>query len=175
MNNLDNIVTESQLTSNKTEMQKTKSMANKEYKLWPNAISLGTIAGFLMGAYLLTLQIVGAGDSIGLKFFKYLFLLFALGMGISAYRKYNPTSSFFKNGIAMGAYITIISALVVVVIDFVISIISPDLSFNKFNLEINSPGDFLTTIGAIFFEILVFGMIGTFIFLQYLKGKPKNS
>ena len=75
----------------------------------------------------------------------------------------------------MGAYTTLVSALTVVILNFVISIIAPDLGFTKFNLEINSPGDFLATSGAIFFEILVFGMIGTFIFLQYLKGEPKNN
>lgn len=175
MNNSDNIITENHLTTNKTEMQKIKNIANKEYKIWPNAISLGVVAGFLMSAYLLTLQFVGAEDAIGLKFLKYLFLLLILGVGINAYRKYDPTSSFFKNGIVMGSYTTLVSALTVVVINFVISVISPDLSFNKFNLEINSPGDFLTVSGALFFEILVFGMIGTFIFLQYLKGEPNNS
>lgn len=174
MNKSENMVTEHHIATNKTEMQKLKNMPNKEYKIWPNAMGLGTVAGILMAAYLLILQIAGAESSIGLKFFKYLFLLLVLGLGISAYRRHNPTSTFFKNGIVVGAYTTLISALTVVIINFLISIIAPEFSFNKFNLEINTPGDFLATSGAIFFEILVFGMIGTFIFLQYLKGEPNN-
>ena len=138
-------------------------------KIRSDSLKWGVQAGLLMGAYLLLLHVFGGGDSVALKFLKYLFLFGVLGRGLTLYRKQNSKPAFFQNGIRIGALTTFFGALTLLFVNLVVSIIAPEYSFNRFNLEVNSPMDFLITSGTLFFEVLVFGMVGTFIWLQYLK------
>ena len=169
MESTDNIIISKTTNPDTPEMKKVKNIENRQFKIWPNALVWGMQAGFWMGAYLILLQVLGGAEIVALKFLKYIILLGVLGWALSKYRKINRTASFFQNGIYLGACTTLITAVTLVLVDFVVTIILPEYSFSKFNLEVNSPMDFFATSGAIFFEILVFGMIITFIFLQYLK------
>lgn len=171
----NNIIIENKSNSSTSELNKLKHLADKKSNMSPNPALLGLAAGTLMAFYLLLLQISGKEQVIGLKFIKYLFLAGALGYGLFRYRKWNLTKTFFKNGIRIGFYTTMVAAITVVAFDLIVSIIAPEYSFNKFSLSVSSPADFFVISGAIFFEILVFGMIGTFIFLQYLKGSDKGN
>lgn len=141
------------------------------YSIYPVATLGGLSAGFLMGLYLVALQLFGLDGTIMLKFFKYLILIGMLGWGLSRFRQMIPGKTFFQNGILLGVLITFISALTLIAINIVVSLLNPEWAFNKFNLAVKSPAAFLVTSGAIFFEVLVFGLVGTFIWLQYLKGK----
>ncbi len=124
-----------------------------------------------MGLYLVALQLFGFESTIVLKFLKYLLLIGVLGWGLTRFRKMIPDKTFFQNGILLGVLTTFISALTLIAINIVVSLLNPEWAFNKFNLAIDSPASFLVTSGAIFFEVLVFGLVSTFIWLQYLKGR----
>ncbi|MBK8966996.1 MAG: hypothetical protein R3D58_05135 [Saprospiraceae bacterium] len=142
--------------------------------IYPMATLGGLSAGFFMGVYLVALQVFGFDGTIVLKFFKYLILVGILGWGLVRFRQMIPGKTFFQNGILLGVLTTFISGLTLIAINIVVSLLNPEWAFNKFNLAIESPGTFLVTSGAIFFEVLVFGLVGTFIWLQYLKGKRRS-
>ncbi len=154
----------------KLEMKQDPGRQN-QFKIYPAATMYGLTAGLLMGIYLIMLQMIEMDSSISLKFLKYIVLIGVLGWGLHRYRQQNANGTFFANGIRIGALATLISAATLIVINVLVSLVMPEWAFNKFNLAIDSPGTFLITSGAIFFEVLVFGMVSTFIWLQYLKNR----
>jgi len=132
----------------------------------------GLVAGSIMAAYLLLLQAFGFDHSPGLKMVKYLFLGLILYRALQSYRDYLPEGQLFKFGIGLGAYITVISSLVVLAGNILAYSIGDRFAFNKFTFESHNMAEVLLIDGILFFEIWVFGMILTFICLQALKS-PK--
>ena len=159
------------LTDANVGQQEPHATTPQNFKYHASALSWGLAAGLFMAVFLLFLQMAGQ-DSIALKFFKYVFLIGFLGWGLWKYRTIDQSSSFFQQGIKLGAMTTFYAALSLVVVGFVVALAAPDLAFQKFNLAVDSPGDLIVTNVVIFFEVLVFGMVATFIWLQYLKNKP---
>ena len=137
--------------------------------IYPIATSTGLAAGMLMGVYLLALQMIGLDHSIVLKFLKYLFLAGMLGWALYRYRKQNTDRSYLQSAILLGLVATVISALTLIVTGLAVSFVQPEWAFNRFSLPVDTTGNLLVTSGAIFFEVLVFGLLSTFIWLQYFK------
>lgn len=150
-------------------LKKSQKDSAKKLIFWPNILAWGIVAGLGMGAYILLLHAIGAVDIIALKFMKYLVLAGILGTVLSKYRKLNSTATFFQNGISIGSVISFTSAITFLLVNFVVTILTPALSFTKFGKTVDTPFDFLVISGGTFFEILVFGLIGTFIWIQILK------
>ncbi|MEL6924629.1 MAG: hypothetical protein AAFO94_11345, partial [Bacteroidota bacterium] len=74
----------------------------------------------------------------------------------------------------VGASVSIVAALTVVLINFIATAIAPELTIQKYNQSINTLPEFLATNVGIILETFVFGMITTFICLQYLKQKSNS-
>lgn len=135
----------------------------------------GMVAGLLMGAYLLILQVGVAEPSSLLRFLKYLILAAVLGFSIYQYREHLPKGKVFRNGILLGLYITFVSALTLVAFNGLVYAVNADWAIDKFSLEPGSLGEFLVIDGVLFFEILVYGLILTFIWLQYFKSQVQQN
>lgn len=148
---------------------------NIPYKIWPNGLIWGFAAGFCMGVYILLLQFFGEKNNIALKFLKYIFLVGIIGFVLGKYRKINRTSTYFQKSIFLGAVISAVSAVAFFVFDGVVSLIDPAYSFTRFNYQIDSPLDFMITGAGTFFEVLVFGVIGTLIWLEYFKKRGQET
>ena len=133
--------------------------------------ALGVSAGVGMALFLFALNFFGAEESIGLKFIKYLILAGFLAFGLSGYKNQLGEYFKFKKGITYGLFIAFISALSLVFLNLLAFGFSDQIAFEKFQLEPNTFGQTALISGAIFFEVLVYGMIITFIILQYLKTK----
>jgi hypothetical protein len=146
---------------------------NPKFRLLPQSLIWGVQAGLWMGLFILLVNALGGEDNIALKFAKYLLLFGVLGWVLYRYRKVNRTKTYFQKGIALGAMTTFFSGLTFLLVDLVVSIANPDLSFTRFGYEVNSAFDFLTVTGGVFFEILVFGMISASIWLVYFNRRPQ--
>ena len=142
---------------------------NPKFRLMRQSLIWGIQAGLWMGIFILVVNVLGGRDNIALKFVKYLFLVGILGWVLYRYRKANRTMTFFQKGIVLGAMTTFFSALTFLLVDLIVSVANPNLSFSRFGYEIDSTLDFLVVNGSLMLEILIFGMIGTFIWLQLLK------
>lgn len=176
MDSTEKIVIKKQIKQPRIEVGGTgpESVPPVNFQFHGAALGWGLTAGLLMGVYLLFLQLAGAGDAVALKFLKYLILAGCLGWGLWRYRSVDRSGKFFSRGIVLGALTTFYAAVSLIAVGFLAGAVAPELAFEKFSLRVNSPGDLLVTNIAIFFEVLVFGLVITFIGLQYLKNRSAS-
>jgi len=152
-----------------------KAIYDNTFMFYRDGTRWGIAAGVGMAIFLVVAQLTSMGDSIGLKFFKYLVLGGVLAFGLSVQRGYLRGDYNFKNGIMLGAYITFVSALTLSLMNIFIFFTTDDLAFDKFSVEGNTFGDVVLVSVALFFEVLVFGMIATFIRMQFIKPKRQGA
>ena len=134
-------------------------------------IGLGIQTGALMGLYLIGLDALNLMDNIALKFAKYLVLIAFLGFALKNLKDALPKGELFRNGMQLGAYLTVAAGLSLFAINLFAFLISPELVFEKFNLNPDGLGDTLVIGVAVFFETLVAGLVSTFIWLQFYKSR----
>ena len=139
------------------------------FKVYQNGTLWGVIAGVGMAFFLFLLDLVSVENSIGLKFIKYLILFGILAYGLNTYKKRIGENFQFKKGIVLGAVISLVSAISLVILDVIAYAISDDFAFNKFGVEPSSGIELATIAAMVFFEAFVYGMIITFIILQLIK------
>jgi len=130
----------------------------------------GIAGGVGMAIFLVVAQLV-SGDSIALKFFKYIALAGVLIFGLSIQRSALQEDYNFKNGIMLGAYTTFVSAITLALMNIFIFFTMSNFTFSKFSVEADSFGNVMLLSGVLFFEVLVFGMVVTFCCLQFIKPK----
>lgn len=152
-----------------------KATSNNSFKFYRDGTRWGILAGVGMAAFLVLIQLGSMGDSIGLKFFNYLALALVLAFGLSIQRNYLQEEYNFKNGIMLGAYMTFVSAISLALMNILIFFTTDNLAFDKFSMEGNTFGNVMLVNGVLFFEVLVFGMIATFICLQFIKPKRPSA
>jgi hypothetical protein len=173
MNNDNTVAYSKAANPNRKEMKAVKNILPREFNFYGNGTMWGVQAGAMMGLFLIALQYFGGENAIALKFFKYLFLIGILGIGLNTYKDYLYKDTIFKNGMLLGAFIAFVSALTLVAISTLLFLFAPDLAFEKFGLTATNFKDFLAVSGTVFFEVLTLGMIATFIILQYFKSTFK--
>ncbi|MCB0640015.1 MAG: hypothetical protein KDC44_00175 [Phaeodactylibacter sp.] len=138
--------------------------------LLPTILLNGLLSGLTMGAYLFILQLAGAGDITTLKFAKYLIMAVFIGAVLIQTKKMYPPLSLFKTGLKLGVGISVVTGLVIILINLLIFSFSPELSFERYQMTPENIGQLLMLSTAILFEIFVFGVVViTFIWLQFLK------
>ncbi len=160
--------------ANRQEIDKLKKMADHKYKYNSSALLWGITAGLAMGVYVIFLNLFKEGENIVLNFLKNIFLLGALSYILPKYRNYNLTISFFQKAMSLSATTTFYSCVTLVVIYFVVGAIEPTWTFNYYAMPVDSIGDVITNAFIIFFEVLVFGIISSFIWVQWLKGRDEH-
>ena len=146
-----------------------------DHNFWKFAAIYGILAGVLMGAFLGLLQAVDYDKSIAMKFVKYIFLIGIIGLAIKRYMKYLTPTTVFQNGIKMGAAITLIAAVTLALANIATYSIFGPGSVDKFAYSVDSVGGALILEGVTFFEVLVFGMIITFCWVQGLKAPEEGA
>lgn len=132
-------------------------------------LSNGLLAGFLMSIYLIFLQVNGYDQSLFLKFGKYLLLAIILFLVLNQAKKILPPISFFKRGIKIGAGVTLLAGIIIALTNFALFFINNAWAFNKFNMQPKGLPELLILDVTMLFEVFVYGMIITFIILQFLK------
>jgi hypothetical protein len=145
------------------------------FRFWETATRRGFQAGLLMGFYLILVQLLPVEDGKTLRFLKYLFLAGILAVTLSRAKSFFPPVTFFKKGILLGIVTTFFSAVTLLFVNFGSYALIPDFSLEKFQLIADDLASFFVINSALFFEVLVFGLILTFICLQYLKYRPVKS
>lgn len=142
------------------------------YPTLQKSLKYGGIAGIVMAAISVLVGITAGTENAGWDYLKYIVLGVALGMQLNNYKSYLPSGKIFKDGLVIGAYTSVIAAVVMSGIDFLVNATGLETSFvNKFMLETDSLGSMLTVFGLSIIEGVVYGMILTFVWLQLLKDK----
>ena len=139
-------------------------------------IRRGIEAGALMALFLVILEATVPEDTAaGLRFLQYLILGGMLYYALSYTRDHYPQTGYFQEGMQIGAGISVISALTVIAVNLISFMLGTSMTLEKYSRGNESVGEFLSTNGILFFEIFVFGMILTFICLQYLKTRSSDT
>ncbi len=135
----------------------------------------GIIVGVIMAVYLLIINATMADPGVRINLVKHLAYIPILGIALNAYKRHLPDGKIFKDGIQLGAYIAGTAAITLIVCNIVLSLISPQFSFQQFLNEGNSFADVMINSIFVGMEVFVFGMIITFIYLQFMKDdKPAD-
>lgn len=148
-----------------------KEAGSISFKFYSFAGSRGLLAGILMGGYVLILEILGAGDILALKLLKYIILGVILYRALRTYKFISPPGKTFKDGIVMGAGITIVAGLVFVAIHLISFFVEQNVVFERFSLNsrVDDFGKALMLSWAYLLETFIVGMTLAFISLQFLK------
>lgn len=140
------------------------------YPIFQKSLYYGGIAGIAMVLISIVIGLLAGTETPGWDYLKYIILGLALGHQLNNYKDYLPSGKIFKDGLVVGAYTSIIAAVVMSGIDFLVSMTGFETSFaNKFRLEADSFGGVLTIVGLSAIECVVYGLILTFVWLQLLK------
>lgn len=130
----------------------------------------GSAAGVSMVIVSLLIAMVTGNEQPGWDYLKYIFLGVALGMVLNNYKSYLPEGKVFKDGMVLGLYTSVIAAIVMVMLNFVINLLGIETTFaGKFGIEADSFGSILTILGLLAIECIGYGLILTFAWLQLLK------
>ena len=160
-------------TSNKPNPDKV--IRKGTFKFYRDGIRWGIAGGLGMAAFLVLGQLMVPEGSIALKFFKYISLGAVLIFGLSMQRSYMQDDYKFRDGMLLGAFTTLVSAITLIICNIVLFATTDSFAFDKFSKTADSFGNVMLLNGVIFFEVLVFGMIITFICLQSLKPKRPST
>ena len=133
----------------------------------------GVMTGFLIAMQLLFFQFTNHDYSPGLKTLVYLLLGIGIFFLIKQIKERENKKRIFRKGMIIGNLMSLFTGLTLVIINILIYSVSQDLAFSKYSIEPHKLTELLVVSGAIFFEILVFGLISTFISLQFLKEKAR--
>lgn len=133
----------------------------------------GIIAGVLMASFLLIMQLSGNDYQPMVKLSKYILLALPIVIALNIYKS-KIKGDVFIQGISLGAKLSLIAGLILVVANFVIFFAFPELSFSKYSVEPTTLGQVAIISAITFFETLVYGSVISFIVLQFLKDKYKN-
>ncbi len=140
------------------------------YPVFQKSLYYGGLAGIAMVLISIVIGLTAGTENPGWDYLKYIILGLALGHQLNTYKDYLPSGKIFKDGLVVGAYTSIVAAVVMSGIDFLVSMTGFETSFaNKFRLEADSFGGVLTIVGLSAIECVVYGMILTFVWLQLLK------
>ena len=129
----------------------------------------GVITGFLMAAILLIFQITHHDYSPGLKLISYFFLGGFIVASLVQYKSRAKDRKIFFKGMFLGNKLSFFAGVTLVLLNFVLFIVSKDYAFSKYTIEPTTITQLLMVSFALLFETIVFGMIVTFVTLQYLK------
>jgi len=142
-----------------------------DYPFFKNALFYGGIAGGLIALSLFALQTVGMEQSIGGKYISYVMLGLVLAYGLIEYDAYLETGTTFKNGMVFAAQICLFSGATLILIHLVTFLTGSSLVFSKYGIEATKFSHWLLLSGGIFMEVMVAGLVFTFIILQALKSR----
>lgn len=161
-----------QLTSNSAPYSSNKTVhKNTSYPFFSSTFKYGAIAGGLITVFLFMLQSLGMEDNIGMKYLGYGLLGVILAIGLADYDRFLKTGTTFKNGMSFAAQVTLFAGATLIAINAITFISGSSLVFSKYGVEAADFSNLLMISGAIFLEIMVAGLIFTFITLQYLKSR----
>lgn len=160
-------------TSNTATAYSTESnnLKKADYPFFRASLKYGILSGVLISFFLFAMQSAGMENNIGAKYFGYGILGIILAIGLGDYDRFLKSGTTFKSGMTFAAQITLIAAATLVLVNVLTFLSGSSLVFSKYGVEAADFSTLLMISGALFLEIMVVGLVFTFISLQYLKSR----
>ncbi|MGB3546677.1 MAG: DUF4199 domain-containing protein [Saprospiraceae bacterium] len=152
-----------------------KTRVAEGFNLARRGRNYGILTGVIMAVYLVIINVALNDPSFLANLPMHLVFIPILGLALNAYKRYLPEGKIFKDGIQLGGYIAGTAAVTIIIINAILSLISPKLSFQQFYNEGNSFPDVMINGIMLAMTVFVFGMLITFIYIQFMKDdKPAD-
>lgn len=144
---------------------------DENFSFYRYAIIYGLIAGGVMSAYRLVLRLVGANGNITFDFLTFLFLGPILWWAIANYKYIADKKAFFRSSIQLGLIISLIAGIVLAAFSLISYAIDVQAigETRKYFFEATSLAQVFVIDVIWLLQCIVFGMIWTFIILQFKK------
>lgn len=134
-----------------------------------NTIYEGILAGVLISLFLGTLSVAGDYGGEVIKYFKFLFLFAIVAYALYRVKRVTEGSEFLVASISKGFGISVIGGFIVTVVNFVLFLINPDFSIQKYTLIPTTPGQVHLVNLLLMIEFVIAGLLSAFIMFQGLK------
>lgn len=148
---------------------KTENKNQPTYKFYEKGIGYGLISGLLMSLYLLLLRGVGEGGNMPLKFLTFLILGGVITYAINERRGQNKKGELFRKGILTGVFISFVAASTILLFETAVYLLNYEWLVPMFKNKITGVIEFAAFSSIMFLQTMLFGLILTFIALQYYK------
>jgi len=163
---------EKRLELNEREMNNELRLNRKPtYKFYEKGIQYGLVSGILMSLYLLLLRGLGEGGNMPLKFLAFLILGGIITYAINERKGQVKSRTLFKKGILTGVFISFVTASTVLLFETAVYLLDYEWLVPMFKNKITGVIEFAAFSSIMFLQTMLFGLILTFITLQYYK-KP---
>lgn len=139
------------------------------YRFYEKGIRYGLISGILMSLYLLLLRGVGEGGNMPLKFLTFLILGGVITYAINERRGQKKRGELFKKGILTGVFISFVTASTILLFETAVYLLDYEWLVPMFKNKITGIIEFAAFSSMMFLQTMLFGLILTFITLQYYK------
>jgi|GEM_PF-2553816 hypothetical protein len=146
----------------------TKEKAN-EYEFYERGIRNGLVSGLMISTYLLILRAFNQGGNMSLKILAFLILTGAIAYEIKQRKEQVKTGTLFKKGILIGMFISFIAASTILLFESAVFLLDYEWLVPMFKNKITGVIEFATFASIMFLETILYGLISTFIILQYYK------
>ena len=134
-----------------------------------HARTYGIVLGVAMAVYLMVLNFTMGDIPLGLRFAKHLLIIPVVWYAAADYAKRLPKGKVFKAEITYLMMLAAYAGITLVLLNMVVFMIFGE-SFEQFMQEGNTFAGSMINSGFLFFEVVVFVMTVSFIFLQAYKG-----
>lgn len=154
-----------------TDDQQTKSVQQKlrKYKFYERGIRYGLFSGLMISMYLLILRAFNQGGNMPLKFLAFLILGITIATEIKRRKEKVKEGTLFKKGILTGVFISFVTASTILLFESAVFLLDYEWLVPMFKNEITGVVEFAAFSSMMFLETILFGLILTFIILQYYK------
>lgn len=159
---MENITTDDKQTE-RTEQKM------KKYKFYERGVRYGLFSGLMISLYLLILRAVGQGGNMPLKFLAFLILGATIATEIKRRKDKVKAGNLFKKGILTGVFISFVTASTILLFESAVFVLDYEWLVPMFKNEITGIVEFAAFSSMMFLETILFGLILTFIILQYHK------
>lgn len=157
-------------------VDKNENVRSEDYgfPFYRRGISYGIGTGVLMGAISLLISALFQPSNAGWDYLKYIIMGVVLWRLLSNYKTYLPEGKVFKDGMLLGLLTAFVAALTMAVLILIAALAGMDSLFlTRYGLEPGTLGNALVLSSWAALEGMVYGLILTFVSLQFLKdGKP---
>jgi hypothetical protein len=160
----------------RSETEKGLRSVPADFSFFPFAYRNGMLAGGLMGAYVLLLELLGVGSGVNMVLpdLMYIIISVVVYRALRTYKFIAKEGQTFQRGMVLGSLISGTAGVVFAAISILAFFIGGEnLAFERCNMEITNPLEaFAMALGYVLM-IFVGGFIATFVSVQFFKDRSE--
>ena len=141
----------------------------EDFNFYLQGMLMGAVGGIIIGLILWLTSDAAGYQSLGWKFGSMFIMGIIIWVGMTRYERHLLPDQIYKKGLIFGLYVAIMTGVAVLIVNTIIYLLFGTGSMNMLSYQVNSTTDFMVAEAIWMFVLFVFGMIFSFIAIQFLK------